>query len=246
MFDDERVVVEDLAQERLVAVGVDPGGAEVALHVFHAQVLGDHLAQRGDVDLKLGARGGRGDRDVELVADVARQVLGGGHELAAAGVLIDQLAERVAGLVGGRAQQRRDLLEVDAAVGLDADGERVVGVVDAEHRGAGDQGALREHRRRDRGLRRFVEALKRHDERRERVAAQRVHDARRDARDARLARRVGAAGGARAEAVDRPVACRVGAVAVAQLRAQPVGVIAVLNAGRLGLKHRLGAVTQAQ
>ena len=193
-----------------------------------------------------GRCGGRGDRDVELVADVARQVLGGRHELAAGGVVVDELAERVARLVGRGAQQRRDLLEVDAAVGLDADGERVVGGVDAEHRRARDEGALREHRGRHRGLRRLVEALKRHDERRERVAAQRVHDARRDARDARLSGGVGATGRAGAEAVDRPVAGRVGAVAVAQLCAQPVGLVGVLDAGGLGLQQRLGAVAQAE
>jgi len=99
----------------------DPGGSEAALHVLHAQVLGNDLTQRRDVDLELGPLAGRDDRDVELVADVARQVLGGRHELAAGGVVVDQLAERVARLLGRRAEQRRDLLEVDAAVGLDAD-----------------------------------------------------------------------------------------------------------------------------
>lgn len=102
-----------------------------ALDVVHAEVLGDHRAQRRHVDLKLGPPGGRSDRDVELVAHVARQVLRGGHELAAGRVVVDELVERVARLVRTGAEQAGDVLEVGAAVGLQADGERLVGAVDA-------------------------------------------------------------------------------------------------------------------
>ena len=162
-------------------------------------------------------------------------------------VVVDQLAERAAGLVGLLAEQRCDLLEVDAAVGVEADRERVLRAVGAQPRGAGRDDPLGEQRGGRRLLGAVVEHLQRPDERRERIAAQQLHRSRGDPGQPLLAALgVGVTGPAVGEAVDRPVAGDVAGVAVAQPAAELGELGGVLARRGLGGEQLARQVAQLQ
>ena len=162
--------------------------------------------------------------------------------------MVDQLAERAAGFVGLLAEQRCDLLEVDAAVGVEADRERVLWAVGAQPRRAGRDDALGEQRGGRRLLGAVVEHLQRPDERRERIAAQQLHRSRGDPGQPLLAGLgVGVTGPAVGEPVDRPVAGDVAGVAVAQAAAElgePGGVLARRGLGGEQLARQVAQLQQ--
>ena len=72
----------------------------------------------------------------QLVADLAGQVLGGGHQPPGCRVVEHERAELRAGVVLGGAEQPGDLVQPRLAAGVQADGQRVGRGVGAEPRGA--------------------------------------------------------------------------------------------------------------
>ncbi len=95
---------------------------------------GSTALKRGDVDRERGALSAAAARAASsLSRTLPDRYSGGRDEPAGAGVVVDELAERGAGVVGSSSpSSSRDVLEVDAAVGLQADREGVVGGVGAE------------------------------------------------------------------------------------------------------------------
>ena len=80
MLDDQPAVLEDLAEELLHVAGADPGRAHLRGDLGRAQVLGQHLAQRGGVDREPRVVPGGLLGDPQLPPDVAGQVISGRDE----------------------------------------------------------------------------------------------------------------------------------------------------------------------
>ena len=139
----------------------------------------------------------------------------------------------------------RDRLKLHAPAGVQADRERILRGIGAENRRAGRDDSLSQQRRRlcPAGL--LVEHLEADDERCERVAAQRPDRRRHDACGSLLARlRVGPAGAAFGEAVDRPPPADVLLIVAAEQRSLGVDRRRVRQALRLRAQQSSRAVAQ--
>ena len=230
-----------------MGVGVDPHRAEPRLDLLHRQIRRQHPLQRAHVPLELRPldRGLAGV--LELGADVPGQVLGRGHQPLLSRVLVDELPQLHPSLPWVGAEEVGDLAEIDAAAGVQADRERVLRRVGAEPRGARDHDPSGENSGRGGGLGGLVEVLEGLHERGERVGAQQPDRGRGDAGHPLLAGgRVGAAGPPQGEAVDRPVAALVVAVAAAQLGAELGDLGGVFQGRGLGGEQRAGCVAQRE
>ena len=123
-------VGEGFPQELLHLGGSDEHRPEPCLDFRRSQVRGDHLRQGLDVGLAGRVVGGGGRGLAQFHADVARQVLLGGHQPSLGGIVVDQRAEPVAGILfRGGAEQRRDHVQAHLGVPVHADRERVFGVL---------------------------------------------------------------------------------------------------------------------
>ena len=142
MLDLDAGVFEDLCQELPVSVGVDPHRPEARLDLLDGQIRWQHALQRADVHLQLRPLACSAAGVVEFGADVPGQVLGGGHQPPLGRVVVDELRELRPGVLGCDAEEAGDLVQVDVAVGVEADRERVLRGVGAEPRGAWDNDPL--------------------------------------------------------------------------------------------------------
>ena len=113
MLDPYGVVVEDLAQEVPDVGGVDPGGPEAGFDLGRASGRPGLPCECGDVDRVAGIIGGGAFGGFQLVADVAGEVFGGGHQPAGSGVVEDEGAKVTASLVLIGAEQPGDLGQPD-------------------------------------------------------------------------------------------------------------------------------------
>ena len=255
MLDDHVGVFEDLAQELLHDVGVDPGRAEPGVDLGRGEVGRDDLAQGGDVGVPAAAAVGGGGVAFggglgggELDAHVAGQVLRCRDQPlgAAVGVGEHEPGEGVAGVFLAAAEQPGDLVEVDLAVGVQADRDGVGRGVRAQARGAGCDHPPGHDRGLAGGADGGVEVLEGVDGGGVRVefeAALWWGDAGQAVLAGDL---VDAAGAAVGDPVDRPPPFGVGVVAGVELAAQAVDVLGVLGGGRLGGQQRHGGVTQPE
>ena len=220
MLDPHAGVGEDLGEEVPDVGGVDPGGAQPGVDLARHQVGRDDLAQFLGVDVVAGVVGGGPLGGLELVADLAGQVLRGRDQPAGPGVVEGEGAQLAAGLVLAGAQQPGDGIQPDLAEDVQADRQRVGAVVSAQAGVAGGDDAAGEDRGLGGGLADRVEFLQRLDQGRERVGAEAALR-RADAGQLLLARvRVGAAGGPPGEPVDRAVGPHVVVVAPVEVAAQ--------------------------
>ncbi len=235
---------EHLAAEGLDVGGRDPGRAEAGGDLARLQLAGQHGLQGGDVGLPAGIEAGRGLGLVELGPDIARQVPAGRHQLSRSRVLPRGVAQLRPGRLDIGAQQLGDTHQVEGAGLVQADGDRLGGVVDPQplHR-RGDDAPVEDGRPPGHlGL--VVEDLQRRDEGPVGIVAEAAH-AGPDAPHHVLAGvGVHPPGAGRAEAVERPVHPAVGAVGVGQL-ALEAGQLGIAGAGHLGGQHRSRRVTQA-
>ena len=167
-----------------------------------------------------GVVGGGALGGFQLVADPARQVLRGGYQPAGSGVVEDQGAEVPAGLLLIGAEQPGDPGELDLSADVQADRQRVGGVVGAQPGVAGGDDPAGEDRGLGGGLADRVEFLQGLDQGRERVGAEAALR-RADAGEFLLPRAgVGAAGVPPGEPADRAVGAQVGVVAEVEVPAQ--------------------------
>ena len=129
LLDGQRRVFQDLPQSLLDVARIDPGRAEPAVDLARPQVGRQRAAQRGDVDLEPRVVPGCLPGVAELGADLAGQVFRRRNQAAGAGLVIDQLAERGTGLLGGGgAEQPGGVLQPDLPCAVHADRDRVGGV----------------------------------------------------------------------------------------------------------------------
>ena len=237
MLDPHAGVGEDLGEEVPDAGRVDPGGAQPGVDLARHQVGRDDLAQFLGVDVVAGVVGGGPLGGLELVADLAGQVLRGRDQPAGPGVVEGEGAQLAAGLVLAGAQQPGDGIQPGLAEDVQADRQRVGAVVGAQAGVAGGDDAAGEDRGLGGGLADRVEFLQRLDQGCERVGAEAALR-RADAGQLLPARvRVGAAGGPPGEPVDRAVGPHVVVVAPVEVAAQGVQLGGVLPRCRLGVQQ---------
>ena len=115
MLDPQARVIEYLAQELLDVRRVDPRRAEPGVDLARRQVGRDDPAQFGDVDREPGVVLGRLLGLPQLVADLARQVLGRRDQPPGFRVVEHERAELGAGVVLGGAEQPGDLVQPQLA-----------------------------------------------------------------------------------------------------------------------------------
>ena len=246
MLDPQARVIEDLAQELLDVRRVDPCGAEPGVDLPRRQVGRDDPAQFGDVDREPGVVLGRPFGLPQLLADLAGQVLGGGHQPPGSRVVEHERAELGAGVVFGGAEQPGDLVQPRLAPGVQADGQRVGRGVGAEPRRARGDDPFAEDGRLGGPLADRVELLQGVDQRGERVGGEPALPWPDPGQDRLAGGRVGPAGAPQREPVQRPVGGEVVVVAAAEFGAQPGDLGRVLGRGRLGCQQGPRAVSQRE
>jgi len=215
----------------------DPGRTEPDRDLSRTQVGRNHRIERGDVRLPPLVAGvlGRGAGLGQLDPDVAGQVLRGQHQRAGLGRVGEhQPGQPGESVVLRLAEQPGDLGQVDPAVGVQADRQRVLGGVRAQPRGAGGDDPLGEDAGRLGGVQLLGIQLERVDGRGVRVGAESALAGPDPGHLGLPGVRVGAAGRAVADPVDRPEPRDVVAVAGVQLRPQPGDLDRVVQRGRLG------------
>ena len=221
MLDPQPRVIQDLAQELLDVRRVDPGGTEPGVDLSRRQVGRDDPAQLGDVDREPGVILGRLLGVPQLLADLAGQVLGGGHQPSGSRVVEHKRAELGAGVVLGGAEQSGDLVQPRLAPGVEADCQRVGRSVGAEPRRARGDDAFAEDSRLGGPLADRVELLQGVDQWGERVGGEPALPRPDPGQDRFPGGRVGPASAPQREPVQRPVGGEVAVVAVAEFGAQP-------------------------
>jgi endonuclease/exonuclease/phosphatase family metal-dependent hydrolase len=112
------------------------------LDLLDRQIRWQHALQRAHPCLQLRPLAGGLPGVVELGTDVPGQVLGRGHKPPLRRVFVDELGELLARYFGRGAEEAGDLIEVDAAAGVEADRECIGRGVSAEPRCARDNDAL--------------------------------------------------------------------------------------------------------
>ena len=112
MLDHDARVIQQLSEELLVGLSVDPRGAEPRLDLLRPEIGGQHPLERLHVHLRAPGRAPAASRAASsLCANVAGEVLGGGHQLAGGGVLVDELAELLRAPRRLGAEQPGDLVD---------------------------------------------------------------------------------------------------------------------------------------
>ena len=246
LLDGQPRVFQDLPQSLLDIAPVDPGGAEPGVDLPRPQVGRQRAAQRGDVDVEPRVVPGCLPGLAELGTDLAGQVFRRRDQAAGAGLVIDQLAQRGAGLAGGGgAEQPGGILDPHLPRLVHADRDRVGGAGRRLRGLPGGDDTLGE----DDGLGGLaglgVEVLQRVHRCRVRVLAE-LALGRPVPRQDVIALVVGFPGALPARPVDRPVRAGIGVIAPVQLRAQPGDSRGVVRGGRLGVQQRGNRVPQAE
>ncbi len=235
---------EHLGAEPFDVGGRDPRGAEPGGDLGGFELAGQDPFERGHVDGEVGALVDHRMAGVELLADVARQVLRRGDEGAVGGVLVDQLPQLGAGRVVVGAEQLGDPVERDGAGLVEADGDRFVGGVDAEPFGRWVDDPVGEDRRGPGLLGLVVEHLEGGDERPVGVVTEAAHAGPHPAHHLDAGGRVVATGPGLGRPVDGAVEPHVRLVPLGQghLRGSEVGVIGAVD---LDGEHGAGGVAQS-